>query len=77
MANSIGWGQGAVNNSIGWGQGAINNAISWGSVYETTNVGETVIYPIQAIINAFKIRVVADGGVFEAEQCLFNLIDSL
>jgi len=27
MANSIGWGQGAVNNLIGWGQGAISNLI--------------------------------------------------
>jgi hypothetical protein len=26
---------------------------------------------IQAIINNFKARVLADGGVFEAEACLF------
>ena len=33
MANSIGWGQGAVNNSIGWGQGSENNSDGWGSVH--------------------------------------------
>ena len=29
--------------------------------------GET---PIQALVNAFKSRVIADGGVFEAQACL-------
>ena len=34
MANTIGWGQAAVNNTIDWGKGKTNNAIGWGSVAE-------------------------------------------
>ena len=26
--------------------------------------------PTQVIVNAFKVRVIADGGVFEAKACL-------
>jgi hypothetical protein len=26
--------------------------------------------PIELIVNAFKSRVIADGGVFEAQACL-------
>ncbi len=26
--------------------------------------------PTQALVNAFKSRVIADGGVFEAQACL-------
>jgi hypothetical protein len=29
------------------------------------------------LVNAFKTRVLADGGIFEAEQCTINLIKSL
>jgi len=28
------------------------------------------VTPIQALVNAFKSRVIADGGVFEAKACL-------
>lgn len=43
MANSIGWGQGAVNNAIGWGQGAVNNIINWGKLHYNSYSGETDI----------------------------------
>jgi hypothetical protein len=41
MANTIGWGQAAVNNTIDWGKGKTNNAIGWGSVYGSSPSGET------------------------------------
>lgn len=43
MANTIGWGQAAVNNTIDWGKGKTNNAIGWGSVYSASPSGETDI----------------------------------
>jgi hypothetical protein len=80
MANNIDWGQGAINNSIGWGQGALNNDISWGSVHANSWSGETDIVgldPIQSLIDAFKIRVASEGGVFEAEACLYATLTEL
>jgi hypothetical protein len=80
MANSIDWGQGATNNNIGWGQGASNNNIGWGSVYSQSYNGETEIIgidPEQTTINAFKVRVAADGGVFEAESCMLNTLNNI
>ena len=41
MANTIGWGQAAVNNTIDWGKGKTNNAIGWGNVYSSSPSGET------------------------------------
>tara|TARA_R110000782_G_scaffold98309_1_gene183611 strand:+ start:175 stop:339 length:165 start_codon:yes stop_codon:yes gene_type:complete len=29
-----------------------------------------VVTPVQKQVNAFKTRVIADGGVFEAKACL-------
>ena len=29
-----------------------------------------VVTPVQRIVNSFKARVIADGGVFEAKACL-------
>lgn len=79
MANSNGWGDGAVNNLIGWGQGAINNAIGWGSVYANSFSGKTDILGSLAVIltNAFKIRVTSDSGIFEAESCLNTILTNL
>jgi hypothetical protein len=74
MSNLIGWGQGSENNDIGWGQGAVNNDIGWGAIHELSYAGETNIVgsPIPAIVNAFKTRVIDDGGTFEAQQCLID-----
>jgi hypothetical protein len=43
MANTIDWGQGAVNNTIDWGKGKTNNTIDWGAIYDDTPAGETNI----------------------------------
>ena len=79
MANSIGWGQGAVNNTIGWGQGAINNLIGWGLIYLKSFSGETDIIgsPVPTLIINFKTRVLADLGTFEAESCLNTTLTNL
>jgi hypothetical protein len=74
------WGQGAKNNTIGWGQGAVNNDISWGSIHELSWAGDTDIVGgniVQAIVDAFKTRGLADGGTFEAESCLITQIQEL
>ena len=78
MANSIDWGQGVNNNDIGWGQGAINNDISWGYIYSVSWNGETEILgnEIEAVID-FIARIATDSGVFEAKQCLINLIENI
>ena len=78
MANNIDWGQGVNNNDIGWGQGAINNDISWGSIYGVSYSGETEILgnEIEAVID-FIARIATDSGVFEAKQCLINLIENI
>jgi hypothetical protein len=74
------WGQGALNNNIGWGKGFDNN-ISWGSVYPVSYSGQTnvtgALDVIETIIINFKNRVAADGGTFEAEQCLRDLLTNL
>jgi hypothetical protein len=36
MANTIDWGQGAVNNTIDWGKGKTNNTINWAEIYDST-----------------------------------------
>lgn len=43
MANTIDWGQGAVNNTIDWGKGKTNNTINWAEIYDSTPAGETNI----------------------------------
>lgn len=43
MANTIDWGQGAVNNTIDWGKGKTNATNNWGAIYDDTPAGETNI----------------------------------
>ena len=43
MANTIGWGQAAVNNTIDWGKGKTNNTIGWGTIYSSSPYGDTDI----------------------------------
>ena len=78
MANKIDWGQGVNNNSIGWGQAAINNSIGFGSIYSTSWSGDTEILgnEIEAVID-FTARIATDSGIFEAKQCLINLIENI
>lgn len=78
MANNIDWGQGVNNNDISCGQGAINNDISWGSIYGVSWSAETEILgnEIEAVID-FIARIATDSGIFEAKQCLINLIENI
>lgn len=72
------WGQGAKNNDIGWGQGASNNNINWGASHFVSHSGETNITGLEGVLTlAFETRVLADGGVFEAKQCLRNNLTEL
>ena len=50
---------------------AIANAIG------SSRIVGGVIDPNQAIINAFKARVSADGGTFEAESCLLTFLNEI
>jgi len=78
MANNIGWGQGANNNTIGWGQGAANNSIGWGYSHYVSYAGETEIVGNESVITInFRIRVIADAGVFEAQSCLVQTLNNL
>jgi len=78
MANNIDLGQAVNNNDIGWGQGAINNDISWASIYGISWSGETEILgnEIEAVID-FIARIATDSGIFQAKQCLINLIENI
>jgi hypothetical protein len=72
------FGQGAVNNDIGWGQGASNNDIGWGFVHGISWSPSTDLTGlVGALITAFQIRVLEDGGIFEAESCLITQIQEL
>jgi hypothetical protein len=51
MANTIGWGQGAVNNTIGWGKSATNNTIGYGEVCEDSWSPETNLVGGSAVYN--------------------------
>jgi len=72
------WGKGASNNIIGWGQGAINNIINWGKSQLNSYSGDTDISGLayKTTID-FEDRVLADGGTFEAKQCLIDNLQDL
>ncbi len=44
--------------------------LSIGISLPTSNKGGGGVTPAQALVNDFKARVIADGGVFEAKACL-------
>ena len=78
MSNSIGWGKGEDSNEISWGQGAYNNTISWGVVQFNSWSGETTISGnVGGITTDFSARVIADGGVIEAKECLLLILQNL
>jgi hypothetical protein len=51
---------------MGWGNGI---GIGWAT--------KRIDRYVSGLISAFKARVLADGGVFEAEPCLVTILDSL
>lgn len=72
------FGQGANNNDIGWGQGASNNIIGWGFVHGISWSPSTDLTGLAKVLTlAFQTRVLADGGIFEAESCLITQIQEL
>jgi len=44
--------------------------LALGMSLPSSNKGGGGVTPAQALVNAFKSRVIADGGVFEAQACL-------
>ena len=65
MANTIGFGQAAVNNTIDYGQGAIDNTINWGKSQTLSPSGETNITgtpstPSFSNVNSFSFDGVDD-----------------
>ena len=44
--------------------------LSIGISLPTSNKGGGGVTPVQKQVNDFKSRVIADGGVFEAQACL-------
>jgi len=55
MANTIDWGQGAVNNTIDWGKGKTNATNNWGSIYDSTAAGETNITGGGGFVNEYSM----------------------
>jgi hypothetical protein len=54
-----------IYSSSWWGDGPCND-VGWGIIYKQyANCG-----PVQPIIDAFVIRVEADGGTVESTPCL-------
>ncbi len=65
MANTIGFGQAAVNNTIDYGQGATDNTINWGKSQTLSPSGETNITgtgatPSFSNVNSFSFDGVDD-----------------
>jgi hypothetical protein len=66
MANTIDWGQAAVNNTIDYGQGAIDNTINWGKSQTLSPSGETNITgtpstPPFSNVNSFSFDGIDDS----------------
>jgi len=64
MANNINFG--SIYNTTWWGIGVTTNTIYWGNIYEGIANGET------DITQYYEARVLSDGGVVEAVDCVNN-----
>lgn len=78
MVNSIDWGQVSNNNDINWGQSA-SNSISFASIYANSYSPETEIFAneIKDVLSLISRMSKDSGTVFEAKQCLINLIENI
>ena len=82
MANTIGFGQAAVNNTIDYGQGAIDNTINWGKSQTLSPSGETNITgtpstPSFQNLNSFSFDGVDDTFLVPDTSSLrFNRLDA-
>jgi len=73
MANTIDWGQGAVNNTNNWGKGKTNATNNWGAIYDSTAAGETNITGsggVTPFVNEYSISL--DGIVDEVSMDFTN-----
>ena len=70
MAATNGWGQAHVNNDIGFGQGASNATNGYGSIYDNSWSGDTDLGGISSEAREFEEKVILDGGVVEAIECV-------
>lgn len=73
MANTIDWGQGAVNNTIDWGKGKTNNTINWGSIYDNSPSGETNIIGGSSFTNTYSMSF---DGIDERITTTSNITSS-
>jgi len=62
MSNNISWGK--IYETSYWGIGVTTNTISWGKIYEDLADSGT------AITQYYEDRVLADGGIVEAINCV-------
>ena len=67
MANTIGWGQAAVNNTIDWGKGKTNNTIGWGTIYSSSPYGDTDLIGTPAG-DADALAFIAAAAITDATQ---------
>jgi len=67
MANTIGWGQAAVNNTIDWGKGKTNNTIGWGTIYSSSPYGDTDIVGTPAG-DADALAFISAAAITDATQ---------
>ena len=69
MANTIGFGQAAVNNTIDYGQGAIDNTINWGKSQTLSPSGETNITGTGATPPFSNTKSILLDGVDDFVDC--------
>ena len=63
MANTIGFGQAAINNTIDYGQGATDNTINWGKSQTLSPSGETNITGTPSTPTGFSVNSFSFDGV--------------
>ena len=73
MANTIGFGQAAVNNTIDYGQGAIDNTINWGKSQTLSPSGETNITGTGGTPPFTNTKSIQLDGVDDYVDCGTNL----
>ena len=71
MANTIGWGQAAVNNTIDWGKGKTNNTIGWGEIYDFSASGETNIIGAATPFTIDSTREKVDSTLYTSDKTIY------
>jgi hypothetical protein len=71
MANTIGWGQAAVNNTIDWGKGKTNNTIDWGEIYDLSPSGETNIVGAASPFTIDSTKEKVDSTLYTSDKTIY------